>query len=50
VDDFRPVHSLNSLKELAQVLTVQPTPVRRDAGATIRETGAEAEARTAFPS
>ena len=50
VDDFRPVHSLNSLRELAQALTVQPTPARRGAGATIAGTGAEAETGAALPS
>ena len=50
VDDFRPVHSLNSLWELAQVLSVPPTPVRGGAGATIGGIGAIAEAGTALPS
>ena len=49
VDDFRPVHSLNSLRELAQVLTLPPTPARRGAGATIGRTGGEAEAGAAVP-
>ena len=49
VDEFRAVHSLNSLRELAQVLTAQPTPVRRGAGATIGGSGAEAEAGEALP-
>ena len=49
VDDFRPVHSLNSLRELAQVLTLPPTPARRGVGATIGTTGAESEAGTALP-
>ena len=49
VDEFRAVHSLNSLRELAQVLTAQPTPVRRGAGATIGGSGAEAEAGGALP-
>ncbi len=42
VDDFRPVHSLNSLRELAQALTLPPTPARRGAGAKIGGTGGEA--------
>ena len=50
VDDFRPVHSLNSLRELAQVLSLPPTPVQRGAGATIGGTGAIAAAGTALPS
>ncbi len=49
VDDFRPVHSLNSLRELAQVLTLPPTPVGRGAGVRIGWTGAEAESETALP-
>ena len=49
VDDFRPVHSLNSLRELAQVLTLPPTPARRAAAATIGRTGGEAEAGAALP-
>lgn len=44
VDDFRPVHSLNSLRELAQALTFRPTLVRGGAGAKIGGTGGEAEA------
>ena len=35
VDDLRPVHSLNSLRELAQALTLRPTPARRGTGAKI---------------
>jgi uncharacterized protein with von Willebrand factor type A (vWA) domain len=46
VDDFRAVHSLNSLRELAQVLSGPPTPVRRGAGATIPGFEAESEAGT----
>ena len=49
VDDFRPVHSLNSLRELAQVLTLPTTPARRGAGATIGTSGGEAEAGAALP-
>ncbi len=49
VDDFRPVHSLNSLRELARVLTVEPTPVRRGAGGTIGTSGGEAEEGAALP-
>jgi uncharacterized protein with von Willebrand factor type A (vWA) domain len=43
VDDFRPVHSLNSLGELAKVLSAPPTPARRAAGATIGTSGGEVE-------
>ena len=50
VDDFRPVHSLNSLRELARVLTGEPTLAGRGARATIGATGAETETRTALPS
>ncbi len=49
VDDFRPVHSLSSLRDLAQVLSAQPTPARRGAGATIAGTEAEAVIGTAIP-
>ena len=49
VDDFRPVHSLNSLRELAQVLSLPPTPVQRGARATIGGTGAEVETEQALP-
>jgi hypothetical protein len=49
VDDFRAVHSLNSLRELAQVLSAQPTPARRGAGATIGGSGAEPETEQALP-
>ena len=49
VDDFRPVHSLSSLRELAQVLSVPPTPARRGVGATIGRTGAQAETGTSLP-
>lgn len=49
VDDFKPVHSLNSLRELARILTLPPTPSRRGAGATIGRTAEEAEAEAAPP-
>ena len=49
VDDFRSVHSLNSLRELTRALTSPSTPVRRGAGPTIPTTGAEAEAGVATP-
>ncbi len=49
VDDFRPVHSLSSLRELARALTLPPTPFRRVAGATIGATGAAAGAEATLP-
>ena len=49
VDDFRPVHSLNSLRELAQILTLPPTPARRGAVARIGGSVGEEEAETAPP-
>ena len=49
VDDFRPVHSLNSLRELAQVLSAEPTPARRGAGATIGRSVQESETGQALP-
>ncbi len=49
VDDFKAVHSLNSLRELAQVLSTQPTPARRGVGATIGTSGGEAEEDAALP-
>ena len=49
VDDFRSVHSLNSLRELAQALTRPPTRFRRGAGATIGTTAVEAGAEAATP-
>jgi uncharacterized protein with von Willebrand factor type A (vWA) domain len=45
VDDFRAVHSLNSLRELARALSVEPTPARRGAGATSGTSGAESETK-----
>jgi len=48
VDDFRTVHSLNSLTELAQVLSAQSTPARRGAGATIGTSGGEVETEQAL--
>jgi uncharacterized protein with von Willebrand factor type A (vWA) domain len=49
VDDFRSVHSLNSLRELAQALTVPPTPFRTGAGAMIGTTGKGAEVEAVIP-
>ena len=49
VDDFRAVHSLKSLRELARALTSPPTPFRRSAGATIGTIVAEAEIGATMP-
>ncbi len=50
VDDFRSVHSINSLLELTRALTLPPTPARTSGGATIGTLGTEAVAGATLPS
>jgi len=49
VDDFRPVHSLSSLMELARVLTLTADPSRRAAAPTFGASEGEAEEGVAPP-